>query len=185
MLRNTHIDLLSAGNGGASAAGRWVPVTGKGEGAIWHPRPRWHPQQRRVRGAGVREVQNHLRSQQRRGPHPGSCCWELGGSGHRLGGWRGPQEPPGPSRKSGNKPASLQGWRSTRCHTPGKWKTTAGGPDNHQFRASFLQSWRSGASAQLSSVAQSCLTLCDPMNHSTPGLPVHHQLPEFTQTHVH
>ena len=38
---------------------------------------------------------------------------------------------------------------------------------------------------QFSSVAQSCLTLCDPMNHSTPGLPVHHQLPEFTQTHVH
>ena len=35
------------------------------------------------------------------------------------------------------------------------------------------------------SVAQSCLTLCDPMNHSTPGLPVHYQLPEFTQTHVH
>ena len=40
-------------------------------------------------------------------------------------------------------------------------------------------------SVQLSSVAQSCLTFCDPMNHSTPGLPVHHQLPEFTQTHVH
>ena len=36
-----------------------------------------------------------------------------------------------------------------------------------------------------SSVAQSCPTLCDPMNPSTPGLPVHHQLPEFTQTHVH
>ena len=36
-----------------------------------------------------------------------------------------------------------------------------------------------------SSVARSCLTLCDPMNHSTSGLPVHHQLPEFTQTHVH
>ena len=35
------------------------------------------------------------------------------------------------------------------------------------------------------SVAQSCPTLCDPMNLSTPGLPVHHQLPEFTQTHVH
>ena len=35
------------------------------------------------------------------------------------------------------------------------------------------------------SVAQSCPTLCDPMNRSTPGLPVHHQLPEFTQTHVH
>ena len=39
--------------------------------------------------------------------------------------------------------------------------------------------------SQFSSVTQSCLTLCDPMNHSTPGLPVHHQLPEFTQTHVH
>ena len=37
---------------------------------------------------------------------------------------------------------------------------------------------------QFSSVAQSCPTLCDPMNHSTPGLPVHHQLPEFTQTQV-
>ena len=36
-----------------------------------------------------------------------------------------------------------------------------------------------------SSVSQSCLTLCNPMNCSTPGLPVHHQLPEFTQTHVH
>jgi len=41
------------------------------------------------------------------------------------------------------------------------------------------------ASVQFSSVGQSCLTLCDPMNRSTPGLPVHHQLPEFTQTHVH
>ena len=38
---------------------------------------------------------------------------------------------------------------------------------------------------QFSSVTQSCLTLCNPMNCSTPGLPVHHQLPEFTQTHVH
>ena len=36
-----------------------------------------------------------------------------------------------------------------------------------------------------SSVTQSCLTLCNPMNRSTPGLPVHHQLQEFTQTHVH
>ena len=40
-------------------------------------------------------------------------------------------------------------------------------------------------SVQFSSVTQSCPTLCDPKNHSTPGLPVHHQLPEFTQTHVH
>ena len=38
---------------------------------------------------------------------------------------------------------------------------------------------------QIRSVAQSCPTLCDPMNRSTPGLPVQHQLPEFTETHVH
>ena len=42
-----------------------------------------------------------------------------------------------------------------------------------------------GDLVQFSSVAVSCLTLCDPMNCSTPGLPVHHHLPEFTQTHVH
>ena len=40
-------------------------------------------------------------------------------------------------------------------------------------------------SVQFTSVTQSCPTLCDPMNCSTPGLPVHHQLPEFTQTHIH
>ena len=40
-------------------------------------------------------------------------------------------------------------------------------------------------SVQFSSVAQSCPTLCNPMNRSTPGLPFHQQLPEFTQTHVH
>ena len=40
-------------------------------------------------------------------------------------------------------------------------------------------------SAQFSSVAQSCPTLCNPMNRSMPGLPVHHHLAEFTQTHVH
>ena len=41
------------------------------------------------------------------------------------------------------------------------------------------------SSVQFSSVTQSCPTLCNSMNHSTPGLPVHFQLPEFTQTHVH
>jgi len=40
-------------------------------------------------------------------------------------------------------------------------------------------------SVQFSSVTQSCPTLCNPMNRSTPGLPVHHQLPEFTQIHIH
>ena len=38
---------------------------------------------------------------------------------------------------------------------------------------------------QIRSVTQSCLTLCNPMNLSMAGLPVHHQLPEFTETHVH
>ena len=41
------------------------------------------------------------------------------------------------------------------------------------------------SSHQIRSVAQLCPTLCNPMNRSTPGLPVHHHLPEFTQTHVH
>ena len=50
-----------------------------------------------------------------------------------------------------------------------------------QLRTSLSQF----SSVQFSSVAQSCPTLCNPMNSSTPGLPVHHQLPEFTQTHIH
>ena len=45
--------------------------------------------------------------------------------------------------------------------------------------------WKLLCYCQFSSVAQSCPTLCNPMDCSTPGLPVHHQLPEFTQTHVH
>ena len=45
--------------------------------------------------------------------------------------------------------------------------------------------WQDIFKIQFSSVAQSCPTLCDPMDCSTPGLPVHHQLPEFIQTHVH
>ena len=48
----------------------------------------------------------------------------------------------------------------------------------------ILKSLLRVSSVQFSSVTQSCPTLCDPMNRSTPGLPVHHQLPEFTQTHV-
>ena len=45
--------------------------------------------------------------------------------------------------------------------------------------------WLRTCSVQFSSVAQSCPTLCNPMNCSMPGLPVHHQFPEFTQTHIH
>ena len=51
-------------------------------------------------------------------------------------------------------------------------------PRSPALQADFL-------SSQFSSVAQSCPTLCDPMSCSTPGLPVHHHLLEFTQTHVH
>ena len=50
---------------------------------------------------------------------------------------------------------------------------------------SFLLCSVTKYSVQFSSVPQSCSTLCDPMNRSTPGLPVNHHLPEFTQTHVH
>ena len=52
-------------------------------------------------------------------------------------------------------------------------------------RQSLYLEWFIYLFIQFSSVAQSCPTLCDPMNHSKPGLPVHHQIPEFTQTHVH
>ena len=58
---------------------------------------------------------------------------------------------------------------------------TCGGKKGLQDKFSFYL-WRC---ASVSSVAQSCPTLCDLINRSTPGLPVHHQLPEFTQTHVH
>ena len=51
--------------------------------------------------------------------------------------------------------------------------------------SNFVTLVLSAGSVQFSSVTQSCPTLCDPMNRSTPGLPVHHQLLEFTQTHVH
>ena len=52
----------------------------------------------------------------------------------------------------------------------------------HEFTANRAQNL---ASVQFSSVAQSCPTLCNPMKRSTPGFPIHHQLPQFTQTHVH
>jgi len=60
--------------------------------------------------------------------------------------------------------------------------------NGHEFELTPGDREGQGSLACCSSVqfiAQSCPTLCNPMNHSTPGLPVHHQLPEFTQTHVH
>ena len=65
------------------------------------------------------------------------------------------------------------------------WQIDAGSvlhPRHSLVGLLFFTSW---IFSQFSSVAQLCPTLCNPMNCSTPVLPVHHQLPEFTQTHVH
>ena len=67
-------------------------------------------------------------------------------------------------------------WRKIR----GSWKL----PDGKDWLWGNLGLALMGG-AMLSSVAQLCLTLCDSMDYNTPGIPIHHQLPEFTQTHVH
>ena len=65
-------------------------------------------------------------------------------------------------------------------------KITEDGDCSHEIKRFLLLGRKVMTNlVQFSSVAQSCPTLCNPMNRSTPGLPVHHQLPEFTQTHVH
>ena len=67
-------------------------------------------------------------------------------------------------------------------------KITADGDCSNEIKRCLLLGRKvmtNCSSVQFSSVAQSCLTLCNPMNRSTSGLPVHHQLPEFTLTHVH
>ena len=73
---------------------------------------------------------------------------------------------------------------------PGSGRSSRGGNGNLLQDSSLEKpmdrgAWWATVSVQFSSVAQSCPTLCDPMNCSTPGLPVHHQLPESTQTDVH
>ena len=55
----------------------------------------------------------------------------------------------------------------------------------HSSSSSSSSSLYENRSVQFSSVSQSCPTLCDPMNRSMPGLPIHHHLLEFTQTHIH
>ena len=68
----------------------------------------------------------------------------------------------------------------------GKIEGRRQGFDPWDGRIPRRRKWQNtSGSVQFSSVAQSCPSLCDPMNCSPPGLPVHHQLPEFTQTHVH
>ena len=83
---------------------------------------------------------------------------------------------------------SQEYWSGLQVSFPGDLLDPRIEPRSPSLQADSLLSeplGKSFSSVQFSSVAQSCPTLCDPMNHSTPGLPVHHQLPEFTQTHVH
>ena len=70
---------------------------------------------------------------------------------------------------------------------PQDWKRSVFIPIPKKGNAKECSNYHTVAfiSVQFSSVIQSCLTLCDHMNHSTPGLRVHHQLPESNQTHVH
>ena len=84
--------------------------------------------------------------------------------------------------KRNKQPVAIPLWQLL-CFTP--W------PKCHIYNPSWADSSTLGVwpifhiiMEQFSSVAQSCLTLCDPMNHSTPGLPVHYQLLESTQTHI-
>ena len=71
-------------------------------------------------------------------------------------------------------------WASQECVFHLRSSLPSSDPPLFYFRGLFPS-----LSFQFSSVSQSCPTLCNPMNHSTPGLPVHHQLLEFTQIHVH
>ena len=78
-------------------------------------------------------------------------------------------------------------WEKTFNNCLKKWNVPMCNPGNPlpDIYPGKLMSEQRLSSVQFSSVAQSCPTLCNPMNCSTPGLPVHHQLPEFTHTHVH
>ena len=104
--------------------------------------------------------------------------WDVSGQEGRRRGQDGSRAPRRKSRGPGSKlPPSLQ---ALPLLTPG-W--------GQRLQLKDEAVWSRGSltadTVQFSSVAQSCPTLCNPMIRSTPGLPVHHQLPEFTQTHVH
>ena len=77
-------------------------------------------------------------------------------------------------------PGKSHGWRSLLGDSPWGCKES---DMTERLHSLHFYSAQLSASVQFSSVAQSCPTLCDPVNCSMPGLPVHHQLPEFTQTH--
>ena len=98
--------------------------------------------------------------------------------------------PPGDLPDPGIKPVSLKSHALARGFftTSATWRETSSkkspraGPQLHLALFPYPVSWKG---FQIRSVVQSCPTLCDPRNRSPPGLPVHHQLPEFTETHVH
>ena len=98
--------------------------------------------------------------------------------------------PPGPKVES-CPPPQLPALRNPhRCFLQGRhFSLLCRHPTLHLLKTSTGMDWRDlyrlSPDVQFSSVVQSCPTLCDPMNRSTPGLPVHHQLPESTYTHVH
>ena len=76
-------------------------------------------------------------------------------------------------------------WCCKDQHCTGTWNVGPRIKANWKWSKRRWQERTSTFSVQFSSVAQLCPALCNPMNHSMPGLPVHHQLLEFTQTHVH
>ena len=102
-------------------------------------------------------------------------------------------EPGSPALQADSLPTEPPGkpWRVSRsvvCDFVTTWTPCINGPNSSSpccSRVNYPWHTETNGAHQFSSVAQSCPTLCNPMNRSTPGLPVHHQLPEFTQTHVH
>ena len=80
--------------------------------------------------------------------------------------------------------SSILAWKIPWTEEPGRLQSM--GSQSQTWLSNFhFQSYFSSWSDQIRSVAQLCPTLCNTMDRSTPGLPVHHQLPEFAQTHVH
>ena len=85
------------------------------------------------------------------------------------------------------KKIKITNWSELPCPSPGDLPNPGIKPRSPVLQADSLTTELSGKPSYccFSSVTQLSPTLCDPMNRSMPGLPVHHQLPEFTQTHVH
>ena len=117
------------------------------------------------------------------------CClkswlWHMGSSLHHVGSLRMLHRLSSCWEWCPDSPVKVWGLCcSTACGILVPWSGVK--PLFPTLQGRFSTAGLPGSSVQFSSVAQLCLTLCDPMNRSTPGLPVHHHLLEFTQTHVH